>query len=125
MMSFLHNSKENYMKKIEAVIRPEKLEVLRVHLEKVGYPGMMVTEIQGHGKQGGVSHQFRGTEYKTYFLPKLRVEIVASENDVKKISDAIVEVCRSGNVGDGKIFVSGMDTAVRIRTGETGEVAVA
>ena len=86
------------MKKIEAVIRPEKLDVLRTHLEKVGYPGMMVTEIQGHGKQGGVSHQWRGTEYKTYFLPKLRIEIVAAENQVKKISDAIIEVCRSGAV---------------------------
>ena len=113
------------MKKIEAIIRPEKLEVLRAHLDKVGYPGMMVTEIQGHGKQGGVVHQFRGTEYKTYFLPKVRVEIVAPENQVKKISDAIIEVCRSGAVGDGKIFVYGMDNAVRIRTGEAGEVAVA
>src|SRR5262245_30561594 len=112
------------MKRIEAIIRPEKLEVVRTQLEKVGYPGMMVTKIEGHGKQGGVSHQFRGTEYKTYFLPKMRVEIVAKDSDVKKLTDAISEVCRSGAVGDGKIFVTSVENAVRIRTGETGDIAV-
>ncbi len=112
------------MKKIEAIIRPDKLEVLRQHLEKIGYPGMMVTKIEGHGKQGGVSHQWRGTEYKTPFLPKVRVEIVVTEIQVKKLVDAISEVCRSGAVGDGKIFISSIDDAVRIRTGESGDVAV-
>src|ERR1043166_9002527 len=90
------------MKRIEAIIRPEKLDVLRLRLEEIGYPGMMVTDIRGHGKQGGASHQFRGTEYKTFFIPKCRVEIVVKNDQVKKISDAIIEVCRSQNVGDGK-----------------------
>ena len=112
------------MKKIETIIRPEKLELLQRHLEKIGYPGMMVTEIKGHGKQGGIVHQFRGTEYKSTFLSKIRVEIVVTDSQVKKLTDGIVEVCRSGAVGDGKIFVSPVDEAIRIRTGETGDVAV-
>ena len=113
------------MKKIEAVIRPEKLEYLRGELEKVGYPGIMVTEIKGHGKQRGVSHQFRGQEYKEYFLTKMRIEIVVPETQVKKITDTIVEACRSGQVGDGKIFISTVDEAVRIRSGEVGDSALA
>ena len=112
------------MKKIEAIIRPEKLEVLRAQLEKVGYPGMMVSEIRGHGKQGGVTHSFRGNEFKTFFISKIKVEIVAADSQVKKLTDAISEVCKSGAVGDGKIFVSSMDNAIRIRTGESGDVAL-
>jgi len=112
------------MKKIEAIIRPEKLEILRAHLEKVGYPGMMVTEIQGHGNQGGVVRQFRGTEYRQSLLRKVRIEIVARENEVRPIMDVIGEVCRSGEVGDGKVFVSSIDDAIRIRTGEHGEHAI-
>jgi nitrogen regulatory protein P-II 1 len=112
------------MKRIEAVIRPEKLEVLQRQLETIGYPGLMVTNIEGHGKQGGVSHQFRGQEYKTTFISKVRVEIIAPDSHVKKLTDAIIDVCRSGNVGDGKIFVSPVDDAIRIRTGEAGEIAL-
>jgi nitrogen regulatory protein P-II 1 len=112
------------MKKIEAIIRPEKLDVLKAHLEKTGYPGMMVTEIRGHGKQGGVTHQFRGTEYKASFLPKIKIEIVVTDKEVKKLEAAITEVCRSGAVGDGKIFVQSVEDAVRIRTGETGDGVV-
>src|SRR4051812_47054750 len=112
------------MKKIEAIIRPEKLEILKASLDQIGYPGMMVTEIRGHGKQGGVSHQFRGTEYKTSFLPKVKVEIVVPDAQVKKLIDGISEVCKSGSVGDGKVFVTAVENAVRIRTGESGDVAV-
>jgi nitrogen regulatory protein P-II 1 len=112
------------MKRIEAIIRPEKLEVLRIHLEKIGYPGMMVSKIEGHGKQGGVSHQFRGTEYKSTYLAKVKMEIVVTDSQVKKLTEAIVEVCRSGAVGDGKIFVTDVAGAIRIRTGESGDVAV-
>src|SRR5580765_6206344 len=101
------------MKKIEAIIRPEKLEVLKAHLEKVGYPGMMVSEIRGHGKQGGVTHSFRGNEFKTSYISKIKVDIVVTDSQVKKLTDAISEVCRSGAVGDGKIFVSPMDNAIR------------
>jgi nitrogen regulatory protein P-II 1 len=112
------------MKKIEAIIRPEKLEPLRLHLEEIGYPGMMVTEIEGHGKQGGIQHQWRGTQYKTTFLPKIKMEIVVSDSKVKKICAAIIEVCRSGSVGDGKIFINPVTDAIRIRTKERGEKAV-
>jgi nitrogen regulatory protein P-II 1 len=112
------------MKKIEAIIRPEKLELLRLHLEKTGYPGMMVTEIEGHGKQGGVNHQWRGTSYKTAFLPKIKVEIVVPDAKIKKLVDGIIEVCRSGAVGDGKIFILPVGDAIRIRTKEKGEKAL-
>ena len=112
------------MKRIEAVIRPEKLELLQSQLEKIGYPGLMVSKIEGHGKQGGVKHQFRGQEYKTTFITKVRVEIIAPDSHVKKLTDAIIDVCRSGAVGDGKIFVSDVSNAIRIRTGEAGEIAL-
>ena len=112
------------MKKIEAIIRPEKLEPLRLHLEGIGYPGMMITEIEGHGKQGGVQHQWRGAQYKTTFLPKIKMEIVVSDAKVKKLCAAIIDVCRSGAVGDGKIFISPVSDAIRIRTKEKGEKAV-
>jgi len=112
------------MKRVEAVIRPEKLELLRVELEHVGYPGIMVSEVRGHGKQRGITQQWRGTEYKEYFLPKVRIEIIVMENQVKRIVDAIIEVCRTKAVGDGKIFISTVDEVVRIRTGELNETAV-
>jgi nitrogen regulatory protein P-II 1 len=112
------------MKRIEAVVRPEKLELLRAHLEEVGYPGIMVSEIKGHGKQRGVVHQWRGTEYKEYFLPKLRVEMIVPDEDVKKLTEAIIKVCSSKTVGDGKIFISNVADATRIRTGESGDGAL-
>ena len=112
------------MKKIEAIIRPEKLEPLRLHLAEIGYPGMMITEIEGHGKQGGVTHQWRGSQYKTSFLAKIKMEIVVTDSRVKKLVAAIIEVCRSGAVGDGKIFISPVSDAIRIRTKEKGEKAV-
>jgi len=112
------------MKKIEAIIRPEKLEALRLALEEVGYPGIMVSEIKGHGKQRGVTHQWRGTEYKEYFLSKTKIEVIVPDSQVKKLTAAITEVCRTGTVGDGKVFVSSVDDAIRIRTGESGDVAL-
>jgi nitrogen regulatory protein P-II 1 len=112
------------MKKIEAIIRPNMLEPLRLHLEKIGYPGMMVTEIEGHGRQGGVTHQWRGGQYKTTFLSKTKVEIVVPDGQVKKLVAAIVEVCKTGEVGDGKIFVIPVNEAIRIRTEEEGDEAV-
>ena len=112
------------IKRVEAIIRPGKLEPLRLHLEEIGYPGMMITEIEGHGKQRGVEQQFRGEKYKTYFLPKVRVEVVVADKKVKKIVDVIIDVCRSGSVGDGKIFVSDIKEVIRIRTKEKGEKAV-
>ena len=112
------------IKRIEAIIRPEKLEPLRLHLQEVGYPGMMVTEIEGHGKQRGVEQQWRGTKFQTFFLPKIRVEIVAGDKAVKKIIDTIIDVCRSGSVGDGKIFISDVKEVIRIRTKEKGDKAI-
>jgi len=119
-----NSPQELNVKRIEAVIRPERLELLRVRLEEVGYPGIMVSEIKGHGKQRGVSHQWRGTEYKEYFLPKTRVELIVKDSQVKPLVDAIIEVCRSKAVGDGKIFITNVEDSVRIRTGETGDVAL-
>ena len=112
------------IKRIEAIIRPEMLEPLRIHLEEVGYPGMMVTEIEGHGKQRGVDRQWRGTKFKTYFLPKVKVEIVTTDKHAKKVIESIIDVCRSGKVGDGKIFISDIKDAIRIRTKEKGDKAI-
>lgn len=112
------------MKRIEAIIRPEKLELVRMSLESTGYPGLMVTEIKGHGKQKGVTRQWRGREYKIDLLPKVKVEIIVPDKEVKRILVSISEICRSGEVGDGKIFVSDVDNAVRIRTGEEGDQAL-
>lgn len=112
------------MKKIEAIIRPEKLDEVRKALDKLGYPGIMITEIEGHGKQKGVVQQWRGEVYKVELLSKIKIEIVASDKDVSKIVDGIIKAAKTGAVGDGKIFVSNVDEAIRIRTGEKGEQAL-
>ena len=112
------------MKRIEAIIRPEKMTEVRQALEKVGFPGLNVTEVEGHGKQKGVVQQWRGDKYRVELLPKMRLEIVVSDKDVQKIIRAITEVSKTGAVGDGKIFVSPVEEVVRIRTGETGEAAL-
>ena len=112
------------MKKIEAIIRPEKLDVVRKQLEKSGYPGIMITEIEGHGKQKGIEQLWRGERYKLEFLPKVKIEIVAKDSDVERIVSSILQTARTGAVGDGKVFVSDIKDAVRIRTGERGEKAI-
>ena len=112
------------MKKIEAIIRPEKLDAVRAALATVGYAGLMITEIEGHGKQKGITQQWRGKEYKVELLPKVKIEIVAHDQDVDKIMGAIVKVATTGNLGDGKIFVYPVETALRIRTGEKGDSAI-
>ncbi len=106
------------IKRIEAIIRPEMLEPLRIHLEEMGYPGMMVTEIEGHGKQGGLDRQWRGIKIKSTFVPKVKVEVVTTDRHSKKVIDTVIEVCHSGKVGDGKVFVSKIADAIRIRTKE-------
>jgi nitrogen regulatory protein P-II 1 len=111
------------MKRIEAIIRPEKLEVLRASLEKVS-AGMTVTEVEGHGKQKGVKQQWRGRQFQTNFLPKVKVELVVPDKAAKALLEKIVEVCQTGNVGDGKIFISTVEDALRIRTGEKGDKAL-
>jgi nitrogen regulatory protein P-II 1 len=112
------------MKKIEAVIRVEKLEEVTDSLEALGYPGMMITHIEGHGRQKGLVEQFRGREFKVSLLPKIKIDIVAKDSDVEKIISAILRIAKTGEIGDGKIFVSPVDNVVRIRTGEKGEVAL-
>ena len=112
------------MKRIEAIIRPERVTAVRQALEKVGFPGLNVTEVEGHGKQKGVVQQWRGEQYRVEMLPKMRLEIVVSDRDVKKIIQAIQEASKTGAVGDGKIFVSPVEEVIRIRTGESGEAAL-
>ena len=112
------------MKKVEAIIRPEKLDQIRKALEGSGYPGINITQIEGHGKQKGVTQQWRGEVYKVDLLPKTKVEIVVSDKDQEKIVSTIQKVACTGTVGDGKIFVTNIDDVVRIRTGERGDKAL-
>lgn len=112
------------MKKIEAIIRPERLDVVRKALESSGYPGVMITEIEGHGRQRGVAQQWRGEQYRLDLLPKVKLEIVVGDKEVDRILKAIIDNATTGNVGDGKIFVIDVAQAVRIRTGERGEAAL-
>lgn len=112
------------MKKIQAIIRREKLEDVKNALDAVHCPGMMVWEIVGHGKQKGLTEQFRGREFKVDFLPKTKIEIVVGDAEVKTIVETIVKAAATGKVGDGKVFISPIDDVVRIRTGEKGAVAI-
>lgn len=112
------------VKRIEAIVRPERLEPLRAQLEEVGYSGMMVTEIEGHGKQRGVEQTWRGATYKTYFVPKVKVELIVVDKAVKGLVDTIIAVCGSGKAGDGKIFISDVQEVIRIRTNERGIKAI-
>ena len=112
------------MKKIEAIIRPEMLEAVRKAVERIGCSGLMITEIEGHGKQKGVIQQWRGEKYKVELLPKVKIEIVVKDQDVGKITQTIMMDARTGEIGDGKIFVSSIEDAIRIRTGEKGDIAL-
>ncbi len=112
------------MKKIEAIIREEKLEAVRAALQNSGYYGMTVIEVSGHGREGGLVLQWRVGEYKVDFLPKLKVELVVLDEDVPKTLNAITSAARTGEMGDGKIFVLPVEDAVRVRTGEEGENAI-
>lgn len=112
------------MKKIEAVIRPEKLEDVKAALETAGYPGLMLTRIEGHGMQKGVMHQFRGRQYKVELLPKYKIEVICDAATCDELIAAIIAAARTGEEGDGKIFVSDVADVIRIRTGESGEHAI-
>lgn len=113
------------MKKIEAIIRPEKIDAVREALEESGYPGISVTEISGHGRQKGTFQQWHGKSYKLEFLPKVKVEIICLDEELDKILNAISEAASTGAVGDGKIFIYDVADALRIRTGEKGFKALA
>ncbi len=112
------------MKKVEAIIRPEKLTAVQEALESAGYPGITITEIQGHGKQKGTVQIWRGEKYKVTFLPKVKVDIVCNTSDVEKILSAIASSAYTGEAGDGKVFVTEVTDVLRIRTKERGEKAL-
>ncbi|MEO0544338.1 MAG: P-II family nitrogen regulator [Pseudomonadota bacterium] len=112
------------MKKIEAVIKPFKLDEVKEALQEVGLQGITVTEAKGFGRQKGHTELYRGAEYVVDFLPKVKIEIVVTDDTVDAAMDAIREAAQTGRIGDGKIFVSAIENVVRIRTGETGKDAV-
>ena len=112
------------MKKVEAVIKPFKLDEVREALSEVGVTGLTVTEVKGFGRQKGHTELYRGAEYVVDFLPKVKVEIVVADAMVERVMEAIVKAARTGKIGDGKIFVTSVEQVLRIRTGETDESAV-
>lgn len=112
------------MKKIEAIIKPFKLEEVKDALAEIGIEGMTVSEVKGFGRQKGHTEIYRGSEYTVDFLPKIKIEVVLADAQLQQATDAIVKAAKTGKIGDGKIFVSHVEEAVRIRTEETGEKAV-
>ena len=112
------------MKEIIAIIRPEKLEKVKMALEEIGCHGMTVTEVKGRGRQLGVTESYRGSDYRIDLLPKTRLEIIVNDGELDEVIDTIVKTAQTGDIGDGKIFISPVDDVVRIRTGEKGQKAV-
>ena len=112
------------MKKIEAIIKPFKLDEVKDALDKAGITGITITESKGFGRQKGHTELYRGAEYRVEFLPKVKVEVLVDDAKAAGVVDAIVDAARTGRIGDGKIFVSPVEDAVRIRTGERGEDAI-
>ena len=112
------------MKKIEAVVKPFKLDEVREALSEIGVTGLTVTEVKGFGRQKGHTELYRGAEYVVDFLPKVKVELIVADTLVERAIEAIVKAARTGKIGDGKIFVTPVEQVVRIRTGESGEAAV-
>lgn len=112
------------MKKIEAVIKPFKLDEVREALSDIGVNGLTVTEVKGFGRQKGHTELYRGAEYVVDFLPKIKVELVVPESLAESAIDTIIKAARTGKIGDGKIFVTSVEQVIRIRTGETGEAAI-
>ena len=112
------------MKRIEAIIKPFKLEEVKDALGEIGIEGMTVVEVKGFGRQKGHTEIYRGSEYTVDFLPKIKIEVVLNDSQVDRAVDAIVQAARTGKIGDGKVFVSSVEEAVRIRTEEKGEKAI-
>ena len=112
------------MKIVVAIIKPFKLDEVREALTKIGIQGLTVTEVKGYGRQKGHTEIYRGAEYAVSFLPKIKLEIACATNQVDKVMDSITSAAKTGQIGDGKIFVFGLDHAVRIRTGETDGAAL-
>lgn len=112
------------MKKIEAIVKPFKLDEVKDALNEIGIQGMTVTEVKGFGRQKGHTELYRGAEYVIDFIPKIKIEIVTSDSLAQKVVDTIEKVAKTGKIGDGKIFVYPIEDIIRIRTGERGEAAV-
>jgi nitrogen regulatory protein P-II 1 len=112
------------MKKIDAIVKPFKLDEVREALSEIGVSGLTVTEVKGFGRQKGHTELYRGAEYVVDFLPKVKIEIVVADNIVEQVIEAVVKAARTGKIGDGKIFVTTVEQVVRIRTGETDEAAI-
>jgi nitrogen regulatory protein P-II 1 len=112
------------MKKIEAIIKPFKLDDVKSALAELGIQGLTVTEVKGFGRQKGHTEIYRGSEYSVDFLPKIKIEVVLADTQVASVVEAIIKAAKTGKIGDGKIFVSSIESVIRIRTGETGEQAV-
>ncbi|TDT72592.1 nitrogen regulatory protein P-II family [Hypnocyclicus thermotrophus] len=109
------------MKKIEAIVKPIKLSILRDSLIEIGVTGMTISEVKGFGKQKGYKEIFRGAEYEVHFLPKIKLELFISDNMVEKVVKTIKESAYTGEIGDGKIFITSVEEAIKIRTGEIGD----
>lgn len=112
------------MKKIEAIIRPTKLEEVKTSLEDAGFSSLTIVDVKGRGQQKGVIQQWRGQEYRVDTLPKVKIELTVNDGDVDKAIDIIISSARTGNIGDGKIFVLPVEKVVRIRTGEKDGKAI-
>ena len=112
------------MKKVTAMIKPFKLDDVREALSDIGIQGMTVTEVKGFGRQKGHTEVYRGAEYAVDFLPKIQIDIVLSDDQIERVIEVIIETARTGKVGDGKIFISDVQDAIRIRTGERGDEAL-
>ena len=112
------------MKKIDAVVKPFKLDEVREALSEIGVSGLTVTEVKGFGRQKGHTELYRGAEYVVDFLPKVKIEIVVADTILEQAIEAIIKAARTGKIGDGKIFVTSVEQVVRIRTGETNEAAI-
>ena len=112
------------MKKIEAIVKPFKLDEVKEALQGIGIQGMTVTEVKGFGRQKGHTELYRGAEYVVDFVPKVKLEIIVPDESVRQVVATITEASRTGRIGDGKIFVTPVDEVIRIRTGETGEDAI-
>ncbi|GAA5137090.1 P-II family nitrogen regulator [Pseudonocardia adelaidensis] len=112
------------MKLVTAIVKPFVLEDVKGALEQIGVLGMTVSEVQGYGRQKGHTEVYRGAEYSVDFVPKVRVEVVADDTNADKVVDAVVEAARTGKIGDGKVWVTPVETVVRVRTGERGSDAI-
>ena len=112
------------MKMIEAIIRPERFTMVKDALSELGYPGMIITEVKGHGRQKGINEMWRGRRFRNDLLSKMKIEITIRDADVEKIVNTIIEESQTGSIGDGKIFVFDVENVYRIRTSESGEAAI-